>query len=70
MARSSRSNALFHDLRCSGESNRKGAQIEVVGAEVFRLLALRAHDLGLTQRRLNHPGNAGRDAVLQIEDVF
>src|SRR5215469_5297446 len=53
-----------------GEHGRQSAQIEVIGIEAVRPLAPRAFDLALTERRLDDAGDADRDFVLEVEDVF
>src|SRR6266481_1802498 len=57
-------------LRHRGESVGQGAQIEVIGVEAVRPFAPRALDLALPQRRLDHTGDADRDLVLKLENVF
>ena len=48
---------------------RKRAQIEIVGVETVRPLALGALDLGVQQARLDRADDAQGDLVLQFEDV-
>jgi hypothetical protein len=48
----------------------QGAQIEVIGIEAVGPLAPRAFDLGVTERRLDHPRNADGDVILQFEHIF
>ena len=57
-------------LRHPGESVGQGAQIEIIGIEAVRPFAPRAFDLGLAERRLDDTGDANRDLVLKLEDVF
>ncbi len=45
------------------------AQVMVVGVEALGRLALRALDLGLLEPRRDGPDDAGRDLVLQVEDI-
>jgi hypothetical protein len=49
--------------------SRKRAQVEIVGAEVGRRPRGGAAYLGRLQCRLDHPGDADRDPVLQLEYV-
>ncbi len=49
---------------------RKRAQIEIVGGEVGRRPRGGAAHLGGLQGRLDHPGNADSDLVLELEHVF
>src|SRR5262249_15039376 len=57
--------ALFGVARELGQC----AQIEVVSGEVRGRLAAGALDLGLTQLWFDRAGDAGRDLILQLEDV-
>src|SRR6266481_9600583 len=57
-------------LRHRDESVGQGAQIEVIGIEAVRPLAPRAVDLALPERRLDYAGDADRDLVLKLENVF
>jgi hypothetical protein len=49
---------------------RIGAQVEVVGGEIVCRAADRAGGLGGLQGRLDGPGDADRDLVLKLEDIF
>ena len=48
---------------------RQGAQVEIVGVEVVRPLALGPLDLGVKQARLDRADDTQCDLVLQFEDV-
>src|SRR6266852_4178388 len=61
---------LVRVLRHRRESVGQGAQIEVIGIEAVRPLAPRALDLALPERRLDHAGDADRDLVLKLENLF
>src|SRR6516162_7858092 len=53
-----------------GIIDRKGAQIEVVGAEIARRAAGRASGFYGLQRRLDDTGNGIGDLLLQVEHIF
>jgi hypothetical protein len=53
-----------------GIVHRKGAQIEVVGAEIACPATSRAGGLGRLQCRLDDPRDARRHLILQIENIF
>ena len=50
--------------------HRMGAQIEVVGGQISGWAAGRTGGLGGLQRRLDDTGNARRDLVLKLENLF
>jgi tetratricopeptide (TPR) repeat protein len=64
------SQSLENALFCYWKEGRKRAQIEVVSGEVGRRPCGGAAHLGSLQCRLDHAGDADRDLVLQLEDVF
>ena len=64
------SQGLEHPLSRYRIEDGKRTQVEIIGAEVGCRPRGRAAHLGRLQRRLDHPGNADRDPVLQLEDIF
>src|SRR5215470_10568894 len=51
-------------------SKRQSTQVQVVSVEAARPFAPRPFDLGLAKRRLDDPGDADRDLVLQLENIL
>ena len=62
--------SLEDPLSCYREEGRKRAQVEVVGGEVGGWARGGATHLGDLQCRLDDAGDADRDPVLQLEDIF
>ena len=56
--------------RGEGEEFRQCAQVKIVGCEIVRRSPSGPADLLGFQRRLDHPRDADRHLVLEIEHVF
>ena len=64
------SQSLENPLFRYWKEGRKRAQVEIVGGEVGRRPRGGAAHLGRLQCRLDDAGDADRDLVLKLEDVF
>ena len=64
------SQSLDNPLFRHWKEDRKRAQIEIVGGEIGRRARGGAAHLSRLQCRLDHPGDAERHLVLQIEYIF
>src|SRR5215467_14041123 len=64
------SQSLDNPLFCYRKESRKGAKIEIVGAEVGRRPRGGTAHLGRLQCRLDVSGDAYRNLVLQVEYIF
>src|SRR5262249_41478018 len=70
-------NSLLEELKRSmdalsvpGMAVRQSAQIELIGSEVGRWTVGRTCDFGCLHRGLDDAGDARRDLVLKVKDVF
>src|SRR6516164_3645613 len=67
---------LLQQAKCLRDLSRRGKehgvrpQVRIIGAEIGGRAVGRAGGFGGLQRRLDDAGDAGRDLVLQLEDIF